>query len=85
MGCSSRRHQTVSAALHLELLIDIIITEGALGLTQGFVISFHVNSIDWWAILLLLPAKQVTRCLGNFKKELYKTSMSYVRPVLDCC
>ena len=32
------------------------ITEGALGLTQGFVIIFHVNSTGWWAMLLLLSS-----------------------------
>ena len=29
-------------------------TEGAVGLTQGFVISFDESSTGWWAILQLL-------------------------------
>ena len=44
----------------------------ALGLTQGFVISFHVNSIGWWAILLLLSSQPS----NNMLVELNRTSMS---------
>ena len=51
---------------------------GELGLTQGFVISFHVNSIGRWAILLLLISQASNKMLG----ELPKTNVQnlYVRP-----
>ena len=53
---------------------------GALGLTQGFVISFHENSTGRWAILLLLSSQASSKMLGNFKKEMYRTSMSDLVP-----
>ena len=58
-------------------------TEGALGLTQGFVISFHVNSTGRWAILLLLSSQASNKMLG----ELLKTNVQNlcVRPSVPRC
>ena len=48
-----------------------MVQRGALGLTQGFVISFHVNSTGRWAILLLLSSQESKKMLG----ELLKTNV----------
>ena len=61
----------------------LLIQRGALGLTQGFVISFHVNSTGRWAILLLLSSQASNKMLG----ELLKTNVQnlYVRPSAPLC
>ena len=61
-GVAAGTEEAAAAAEHTEPATQTAvhsydnITEGALGLTQGFVIIFHVNSTGWWAILLLLSS-----------------------------
>ena len=61
-GAAAGTEEVAAAAEHTEPATQSAvhsydnITEGALGLTQGFVIIFHVNSTSWWAILLLLSS-----------------------------
>ena len=63
--------------MEVEVSFDGIFTEGALGLTQGFVISFHVNCPGRWAILQLLSSQASNKMLG----ELLETNVQnlYVR------
>ena len=56
----------------------ITVQRGALGLTQGFVISFHVNSTSWWAILLLLCSHASSKKLVELLER--KVQNLYVRP-----
>ena len=58
----------------------MVTTEGALGLTQGFVISFQVKSTGRWAILLLLSSQASKKMLGELLKKMYRTSMSDLVP-----
>ena len=51
---------------------------GALSLTQGLVISFHVNFTGQWAILLLLSSQASNKQLVELLKRI--TSNLYVRP-----
>ena len=61
-GVAAGTEEAAAAAEHTEPTTQSAvhsydnITEGALGLTQGFVIIFHVNSTGWWAMLLLLSS-----------------------------
>ena len=68
----------------MPLSFNTRLRRGALDLTQGFVISFHVNSSGWWVILLLLSSQQITKCLVNFLKQMYRTSMPDLVPRLYC-
>ena len=45
------------------------VTVGALGLTQGFVISFHVNSTGRLAILMLLSSQASNKKLEELLKR----------------
>ena len=69
MGCSSRRHQTVSAALHLELLIDIIITEGG---TRSDARFCHNFSCEFhWLIGNTASNKMLGELLNRNVQNLY--------------
>ena len=58
-------------------------TEGGLGLTQGFVVSFQVNFTARWTILLLLPCPASHKMLVEVLKRY--TQSPCVRPSAHHC
>ena len=81
-------YSAVSVRLHYLLLCGkfanfMFLQRGALSLTQGFVISFHVNSTGQLAVLLLLSNQESNKMLEELLYTIYINLC--VRPNAPCC
>ena len=80
---TATRRRARDARLPHPCMRAYVLQRGAVGLTQGFVISFHVNSTGRWAILLLLSSQASNKMLGKLLKA--NEQNLYVRPSAPLC